>query len=176
MERGNPRSTASIAGHPIHPMLVPFPIAFLASAPVSDIVFWAGGEPGWATVSLWLLGAGVVTVLAAALFGFTDFLGDRRIRSLGAAAQHMIGNLAAVLLALFNWYLRYAGGAAEGVFPYGIWLSLATALLLVFNGWKGWEMVYRHHVGVAEEPAAPARQSGRTVEGVRGARGLRSPS
>lgn len=176
MPADTPKSTASIAGHPIHPMLVPFPIAFLASAPVADIVFWAGGDPGWATVALWLLGMGVLTALAAALFGFTDFLGERRIRALRAAWEHMIGNLAAVLLALANWYIRFDAGAAEAVLPWGIWLSLATALLLLFNGWKGWEMVYRHHVGVAGDVAAARREPERSVRGAHRSPGLRSPS
>jgi uncharacterized membrane protein len=120
------------------------------SALVADVVFWTTGYEIWATVSQWLLGFGVIMALVAALFGFTDFFGDRRIRDLSDAWQHMIGNLIAVVLALINWYLRYKSGASAGVFPVGIWLSLATVLLLLFNGWKGWEMVYRHHVGVAD--------------------------
>jgi uncharacterized membrane protein len=62
----------------------------------------------------------------------------------------MIGNLIAVVLALINWYIRYKAGAADGVFPWGIWISFATVLLLLFNGWKGWELIYRHHVGVSD--------------------------
>jgi uncharacterized membrane protein len=150
MNGSNPKSTASLAGHPIHPMLIPFPVVFLVTALVADLVFWRTGYEIWATAAAWFLGAGVVTALVAALFGFTDFFGDARIRSLGTAWQHMIGNLIAVVLALLNWYLRYRSGAAAGVFPYGIWLSLITVLLLLFNGWKGWELVYRHHVGVAD--------------------------
>jgi uncharacterized membrane protein len=151
MATENPRSTASIAGHPIHPMLIPFPVAFLVSALVTDLVFWSTADAVWATVSMWLLGAGVVTALAAALFGFTDFFSEARIRNLSDAWQHMIGNLVAVVMALINWWIRYRTGAATGVFPYGIWLSLATVLLLLFNGWKGWEMVYRHRVGVSDQ-------------------------
>jgi uncharacterized membrane protein len=146
----NPKSTASIAGHPIHPMLVPFPIAFLAAALVTDVVFWSTGTPIWATASMWLLGAGIVMALVAALAGFTDFVGDQRIRNLNDAWVHMIGNLVAVVLAAINWYMRYKSGAAAGVLPWGIWISLVTVLLLVFNGWKGGEMVYRHRVGVSD--------------------------
>src|SRR5215216_4729242 len=98
MANGNPKSTASIAGHPIHPMLIPFPVVFLVTACVSDLVFWANGNDFWATVSMWLLGAGIVMALAAALFGFADFFGDDRIRRLSDAWQHMIGNLVAVVL------------------------------------------------------------------------------
>jgi uncharacterized membrane protein len=131
-------------------MLIPFPVAFLVSAFVTDLMFWATGNSAWATASMWLLGAGVVMALVAAVFGFTDFFGDPRIRNLSDAWQHMIGNLVAVVLALANWYMRYRSGAAAGVLPWGIWISLVTVLLLLFNGWKGWEMVYRHHVGVSD--------------------------
>jgi uncharacterized membrane protein len=107
MNGNNPKSTASIAGHPIHPMLIPFPVVFLVTAFVADLVFWSTSHEIWATASLWLLGAGIIVALVAALFGFTDFFADARIRDIGAAWQHMIGNLIAVVLALVNWYIRY---------------------------------------------------------------------
>jgi uncharacterized membrane protein len=53
----------------------------------------------------------------------------------------------AVLLELYNWYMRYRGGA---VVPTGLVLSLIVVLILLFTGWKGWEMVYRDRVGVAD--------------------------
>src|SRR6266540_852502 len=125
MANGNPKSTASIAGHPVHPMLIPFPVAFLVSAFVTDLVFWSTGTAGWATASMWLLGAGIVMALVAALAGFTDFFGDARIRNINDAWQHMIGNLIAVVLAVINLYIRYRSGAAAGVFSRGIWYSFA---------------------------------------------------
>jgi uncharacterized membrane protein len=152
MNGSNPKSTASIAGHPLHPMLIPFPVVFLVTAFVADLVFWSTCYEIWATVSMWCLGAGVVMALLAALFGFTDFFGDARIRAISDAWQHMIGNLIAVVLALINWFIRYKSGAAAGVFPWGILISLITVLLLLFNGWKGWEMVYRYRVGVSDRP------------------------
>jgi uncharacterized membrane protein len=150
MANGTPKSTANIAGHPIHPMLIPFPIVFLVTPLITDLVFRSTGNEMWATASMWLLGAGVVTALLAALFGFADFFGDARIRVLSDAWQHMIGNLLAVVLALVNWYLRYRSGAAAGAAGYGLWLSLVTVLLLLFNGWKGGELVFRHRVGMAD--------------------------
>jgi uncharacterized membrane protein len=78
----NPRSTASIAGHPIHPMLIPFPIAFFVATFVCDLVFWATGNSSWFDATLWLLGAGLIIAALAAVAGLTDILGDAQIRTL----------------------------------------------------------------------------------------------
>jgi uncharacterized membrane protein len=160
-----PRSTAQISGHPIHPMLIPFPVVFLVTAFATDIAFWITGGAVWATASMWLLGAGVIMALVAAVFGFTDFFGSEQVRNLTDAWLHMAGNLIAVVLAAINWYLRYSTDPTTGVFPAGFWISLATVLLLLFNGWKGWELVYRHHVGVADEalPSQPAERQRRAA-------------
>lgn len=155
----NPHSTASIAGHPLHPMIIPFPIAFLVSTLATDLVFLSTGEAGWATASMWLLGAGIAMALLAAVLGFTDFAGDRRIQRLRHAWLHMIGNLIAVALAAVSFYLRASGGAAEAVAPAGVTLSAVVVLLLLFNGWMGWELVYKHHVGVADDDSADFRSS-----------------
>lgn len=146
----NPQSTAKIAGHPLHPMLVSFPIAFFASTLAADLAFWKTGDAFWFVATEWLLGAGVVMALLAAVAGFTDFLGDRRIRELSVAWWHFLGNLLVVLVEAFNWYRRYQIGP-DAVIPTGLLLSLGAVLVLLVNGWLGWEMVYRKHVGVADE-------------------------
>jgi uncharacterized membrane protein len=151
MAPGNPKSTASIAGHPIHPMLIPFPIAFFVATFVCDIVFASTGNAGWVTASTWLLGAGLIMAVLAAIAGLTDILGDDRIRNLRDAWLHAGGNVVVVLIQLYNWYLRYSSGA-EAVVPTGLILSLVVVLILLFTGWKGWEMVYHHHVGVSDGP------------------------
>ncbi len=147
MPTRNPVSTANIMGHPLHPMLIPFPIAFLVSTFVCDLIFWRTGNPAWATASLYLLGAALVMAALAAVAGLTDFLGDKRIRDLSPAWHHMIGNVIAVVLSLFNWWRRYEYGDAA-VLPWGLVLSLVVVAILLFTGWKGWELVYRHRVGV----------------------------
>lgn len=153
----NPRSTAKIAGHPIHPMLVLFPVAFLVSTLVTDLIFLSTGNPAWATASLWLVGAGVVTALVAALAGFADFFGEPRIRQIRDAWRHMIGNLVVVTIAAISWWMRAAQGAAEAVAPWGVTLSALVAVLLLYTGWKGGELAYRYRVGVHDAfPEPPA--------------------
>ena len=156
MASDNPRSTAKVFGHPIHPMLVGYPIAFFTATFVSDIVYVLTRDGFWPTASLYLLIAGVVTALGAALAGFTDFFGDRRIRALSHAWQHMIGNLLVVLLSLANLLLRL-GGAETAVLPLGLGLSALVTLLLVFTGWRGGDLVYRHRIGIPDEPGEVTR-------------------
>lgn len=155
MRSENPKSTLRIAGHPVHAMLVAFPIAFLTGAFITDVAYWRLGNPFWAAMSVWLLAAGVLTGLMAALAGLTDFLGDRRIRALSHAWQHMAGNLLVLLLSAFNLFIRF-GDAATPIPSLGLPISTAVALMLMFTGWRGGDLVYRHRVGVAndEEPLA----------------------
>lgn len=146
----NPKSTASIAGHPIHPMLIPFPIAFFVATFVCDLIYWRTGNLGWVTATMWLLGAGLIMAALAAAIGLIDVLGEPRIQALRDAWYHAGGNVLVVLIELYNWYSRYSSGETA-VLPTGLVLSLIAVCILLFTGWKGWEMVYRHHVGVSDE-------------------------
>lgn len=145
----NPRSTAQIAGHPIHPMLIPFPIAFFVSTFLCDLAYWKTANTMWSTASLWLLGAGLIMAALAAAMGLIDVMGDQQIRNLNDAWLHAGGNILAVLIELYNWYSRYEHGESA-VIPTGLVLSFIVVLILLFTGWKGWEMVYRHRVGIAD--------------------------
>ena len=146
----NPESTAQIAGHPLHPILITLPIGFWVATLLADIGFWWTRVDGWATGAMWLLGAAIVAAAAAAVTGLIDFLGDDRIRALSKAWQHAIGNVIAVLASLFSFYWRYRYGAA-GVLPTGIILSLVTVAILGFTGWLGGELVFRHRVAVQDD-------------------------
>jgi uncharacterized membrane protein len=145
----NPESTAKIAGHPLHPMLVPFPVAFFAATLACDLVFQSNGDVFWFTATQCLLGAGIAMALVAALAGFTDFLGDRRIRDLKVAWWHFGGNLLVALIEAFNWYQRHDQGPGA-VGAGGMWFSLRPVVVMLGTGWLGWEMVYRKHVAVAD--------------------------
>jgi uncharacterized membrane protein len=159
-----------IGGHPIHPMLIPFPIAFLVGALVTDIVVLSGGGPFWVTASTWLLLAGWVSGLATALAGLIEFLSVGKARKLLSAYIHAATAVAAMVLAIINWYLREdvdpAATVAE-VPPVGFALSIATVLILLVVGWFGGSLSYKHRIGVtppAEEPIAPEPEYGRRVD------------
>jgi uncharacterized membrane protein len=145
----NPKSTFSIAGHPIHPMLIPFPVAFFAGTLVVDVVHSQSDDPFWAAASVWLLSAGLVMAALAAIAGLIDFMGDRRIRQIKDAWIHMTGNVVLVLIEVINLWRRVVDGP-DFILPLGLVLSVISTGLLLFNGWKGWEMVYRHRVGVSD--------------------------
>lgn len=142
-----PSSTASIAGHPIHPMLVPFPIAFFAAALVTDIAYWRTADLQWSAFSSWLIAGGLVMGALAALAGLTDFIANSRIRAQRPAWPHALGNIVAMLLALVNAFVHGRDGWT-GVVPWGLALSAAVVLILLVTGWLGGALVYRHRVGV----------------------------
>lgn len=146
-QHSNPRSTASICGHPLHAMLVPIPIVCFVATLVTDIVYWQTAAMLWADMSAWLLLAGLIVALFAVPAGLIDFLGDSRIRSLRAAWIHVLGNLAVLVLAICN-ELVHTRDAYTSVVPTGLILSALVLLLLLVTGWNGWTMVYRHGVGV----------------------------
>ena len=139
------RTTAAIKGHPLHPLLVPIPIALFVAALVTDLAFIVDGSNGWAIASRWLLAGGLAGGALAALAGFIDFIGNARIREIRDAWLHLFANLAVVVIEAINLVLRlpYPAVAAS----YGVLLSAAAVLVLLFSGWKGGELVFRHGVG-----------------------------
>jgi uncharacterized membrane protein len=142
----HPRSTAKIGGHPIHPMLIPFPIVCFIGVLATDIVFLNNHVHGWATASRYLLAIGLVMAALAAVTGLTDFLGDDRIRRASDALKHMLANVTAVVLELVNFILRLKNDDFIG--STGVYISAVVVLILVYSGWKGGDLVYRHGIGV----------------------------
>jgi uncharacterized membrane protein len=84
----------------------------------------------------------------AAIAGLIDFLGNRLIRQRAPAWPHLIGNLVVLVLAFFN-NMIHTRDAWTSVMPAGLILSIVTVLILPVTGWLGWELVYRHRVGVS---------------------------
>jgi Predicted membrane protein (DUF2231) len=85
----NPRSIASIGGHPIHPMVVAFPIFCFVGAFVTDLVYWRSMSFIWAIFSVWLITAGLIMAVFAAIVGLIDFAANRRIREFRPAWYHL---------------------------------------------------------------------------------------
>ena len=150
-------STATIAGHPLHHMLVTLPIGLLIGALASDIAFRVTADTFWARGALWLLIGGVVTALVAAIPGFIDFTTIDRVRNLWLSWTHMIANLIVVGLAVINAWLRWDDPAA-GAQGIGLWLSLAQAALLFFSGWLGGELAYRYGIGAIRDDSPEVEQ------------------
>ena len=131
-------------------MLVPFPIACFVGTLLTDLAYWATANMQWAVISSWLLTVGLVVALFAVIAGFIDFLGDVRIRNLRGVWVHAIGNAVALILSIINAFIHSRDGYTS-VVPTGLVLSALVVLILLVTGWKGWEMVYRHGVGVRSD-------------------------
>lgn len=147
MPSSNPRSTASIRGRPLHAMLVPIPIVCFVATLVTDIVYWQTAAMLWADISAWLLIIGLIVSLFAASLGLIDFFGDRRIRELRSAWIHGLGNIAVLVLSIYNAMI-HTRDAYTSVVPSGLILSALVVVILLVTGWNGWTMVYRYGVGV----------------------------
>jgi uncharacterized membrane protein len=142
-----PRATVTLGGRPLHAMLVPIPIACFVGTLITDIVYWRTAAMMWADISAWLLLVGLIVSLFAAVVGMIDFVGDARIRELRAARIHVVGNVTALILSIFNC-LIHTRDAYTSVVPSGLILSAIVVLILLVTGWNGWALVYRHGVGV----------------------------
>lgn len=141
-------STARIGSHPIHPILVPIPIACFVGTLLTDLMYWHSAEMTWADFSAWLVTVGTIVGWLAAIAGLIDFFGSRLVRRLPPAWPHAVGNMAALIAATFNT-LIHSRDAYTSVVPAGLILSALTVVILLFTGWLGWSMVYRYRVGGA---------------------------
>lgn len=139
-------STVSIRQHPLHPILVVFPIALLMTAFAADILYWRTEDPFFARGALWLVGGGLAGGLAAALTGFIDFATMRYARQQISGWSHMIAAVFTVSLALANFLTRL-DDPVGAVVPLGLLLSADTAVMLVFTGWLGGNLTFRHLIG-----------------------------
>lgn len=143
------RSRAALGGHPLHPMMIHFPVAALFGLVASDLGYLLSGDPFWARASLWLAGVGAFGGWLASIAGLVDLFSVRRIRRLVTGWCHAILAVMMLSLASLNWLQRYL--AAEQILPWGLYLSLLTALLIGLAGWLGGRLVYEHAVGVDVE-------------------------
>jgi uncharacterized membrane protein len=157
-------SRAKLLGHPIHQMLIVFPLGLLAMAVIFDLFAIGLGNGYWSEVGYWMIAAGVITGLLAAPFGFIDWLAipaGTRAKRIGAV--HGVGNVFVVLLFALSWMLR--GDAPRVPGALALTLSFAAAGLALFTGWLGGELVNRLAVGVDDgaHPDAPSSLTARRI-------------
>ena len=146
-------SKASIMGHPIHPMLIPFPIGLWVFSLVADILYLLGYNPGWRWMAFWTLLAGCIGAVAAAIFGIIDWLTlkEREVKKI--ADWHARLNVIALLVFAASWYLRTTGGSrwVSGSLTVPVALSVLGVILIIISGWLGGELVYKHGVAVSPQ-------------------------
>jgi uncharacterized membrane protein len=135
----------SIAGHPVHAMLVTIPIGLWVFSLVADIVYLSNGDPRWETTAYFTLGGGIVGALLAAIPGLLDFTGLHEPRERRTATIHMALNLAIVAVQVVNFWLRSRSGPEEN---WPILISVVAVAALVVSGWLGGQLV--HVLGVTQ--------------------------
>jgi uncharacterized membrane protein len=140
-------SKVKFAGHPVHPMLIVFPLGLLATAVIFDIIYLVSGNSQWTVVAYYMIGAGIIGGLAAAVFGWLDWIAiPRGTRARRIGLWHGVGNVVVLALFILSWILRRD---APELPPTGAIVSgLAAVVVALLTAWLGGELVYRLNVGV----------------------------
>jgi uncharacterized membrane protein len=160
-------SRIKLLGHPIHPMLIVFPLGLLATAVIFDVLYWATGNGDLATFSYWAIAGGLVGGLAAGLFGLIDFLAlPTDTRAKRVALAHGGGNLVVLALFALSFFAR-AGSPQYLPNAVPLVLGLLGVGLALVTAWLGGELVFRLRVGVTDGAGLDAPSSLRAPEAVR---------
>jgi len=144
------RSRANIKGHPIHPMLIPFPLALWVTSFIVDILYYFTHHPTLLTLAKFLLAAGCIGALVAAIFGIIDWLAINNNEVKKVANWHARLNIIALIVFAISLFLRM-GSYSDLVgrsLTIPFLLSLLGVILITISGWLGGELVFRYGVGV----------------------------
>lgn len=140
-------SRAKIFGHAIHPILIVYPLGLLSAAVIFDVIYLLTANPTWTTVSFWMIAAGIIGGLLAAVFGLIDYLNipsGTRARRIGML--HGLTNLGVMILFSASWLLRW--NTPETPPTPALALSFLGVVAALLGGWLGGELVERLGVGV----------------------------
>jgi len=140
-------SKMAVGGHPIHPMLIHFPVAALLGLVGTDVAYLVTDDFFWARASLWLAGVGMVGGWISGAIGLLDLLIVKQIRRLITGWCHGLLSIMALSLATLNWLIRVADADLH-ILPWGIYLSLLGGLVVSLAGFLGGQLVFEHAVGV----------------------------
>lgn len=152
---------AKLLGHPIHQMLIAFPLGVLGMSLFFDLIAISTDRPALLQASYYMIAAGIVAGLLAAIFGLIDFLSipsGTRAKRIGLL--HGVGNVIVVALFAVSWWLRRPSPNAPGNLP--IIVSAVAVGIALVTGWLGGELVDRLSIGVDDgaHPNAPSSLSG----------------
>ncbi len=147
---------ANFRGHPLHLMLISFPVAFWTGALITDGIGAGARDPFWFRMSVVLIAMGTIGAVAAAVCGYIDYRTVRLTRKARRVATgHMLWSLAAIAVFAGAWWARAGSWQA----PAGIALTVAGALVLLVGGYLGSELSNRYRVGILDAPpTAPAER------------------
>ena len=156
------RTPASIAGHPVHPMLIPFPFALWTFSLIADAIYYFfdhNAASVWDDVSFYTMAGGTVGAVLAAVPGLIDYFSIKDARASKTAGWHARLNVLALLIFGASLYLRTVKGSdmvgRSLMIP--VLLSILGIILISISGWLGGELVYKHKVSVdtaRDEPPA----------------------
>lgn len=140
------RPRATIAGVPVHAMLVPFPIVCFVGAMLADMAYVGRPLPQWTNFAAWFLAFGALFAGIAAVFGLVDYFGNPPANRPRIGLWHLGGNALVFVLAMFNNLVHTRDGWTS-VYPTGITLSVLTVIVLIGSGFLGHRMAWRHTGG-----------------------------
>jgi uncharacterized membrane protein len=158
-------SRAKLFGHPVHQMLIVFPLGLLATSVIFDVIYLVTDQARFSEVAYWMIVAGLIGGIVAAPFGLIDWLAipaGTRAKSIGGL--HGAGNVVVLLLFAVSWLIRGSAAVAPGALAYVFaWLGMGLA---AWTGWLGGELVDRLGIGVdpGANVDAPSSLSGRPAQ------------
>ena len=154
-------SPASIMGHPIHPMLIPFPIALWVFSLVADLLYLWRGNMHWPLIAFYALLAGCLGAVVAAVFGFIDYLSITDKQVVKVANWHARFNVLALVLFAASWYLRTNRGSdmVNNSLTVPVALSVVGVIAVTISGWLGGELVFKHGVAVNPQRDTPPEEA-----------------
>nr|WP_244505164.1 DUF2231 domain-containing protein [Pelagibacterium luteolum] len=144
------QSAVAVAGHPIHAMMVHFPIALVFATLGADIFYWWTADPFWVRAGLWSAGFAFVFGVAAGIAGTAELVLVKGIRGRIGSWTHALAAMTLIAIAGTNWGLRLA--EPDAVLPLGLSLSILAGIFTGLAGWHGGKLVFDHGVGMIVDP------------------------
>lgn len=150
-------SKARFAGHPIHPMLIPFPLALWTTSFATDILFYFHRNSSLLLISQFLIAAGILGALAAAIPGIVDWWAIRDPEARKVADWHARLNIVALIIFAVSFYLRLGRGGelVHRHLTIPFLLSFVGVILISISGYLGGDLAYKYGIGVSLKPGAP---------------------